>query len=117
LDWYGKTEFLYRTLFQEMNKLNEISKSEIFKKTLLINLGADSLEAITDTMIKELQKGFGVLGKPGQLFGALFRSYSEVGTKQVISLGKIAAIYTLYRYARQTLYNQPQEINESIYKL
>lgn len=117
LDLYGRTEFSYKTLFQEMKKLNEINKTEIFKKTLLVNLGADSLESITNIMIREIQKGFSVLGKPGQLFGALFRSYSEVGAKQAISLGKIAAIYVLYIYARQTLYNQPQEINENIYKL
>jgi len=100
-----------------MKKLNEINKSEMFKKALVVNLGTDSLEAITNMMIGELHKGLSLLGKPFQLFGALFRSYSEVATKQVISLGKIAAIYVLYIYARQLLYNQPQEVNENIYKL
>lgn len=117
LDSYGKERFSYKMIFKEMKKMNEISENEIFKKTLLVNIGADSLEAITEMMIRELQKGFSVFGKPGQLFGALFRSYSEVGTKQVISLGQIAAIYVLYRYAKLMLYNQPQEINENIYKL
>jgi len=117
LDRYRKEGFLYKVFFREMDDLNKINKSEILKKTLLINLGTDSLGIITNIMIEELQKGFSVFGKPGQLLGALFKSYSEIGAKQAISLGKIAAIYVLYTYARQVLYNQPREINENIYNL
>ncbi len=117
LDRYNTENFGYSLIFQEMKKLNEISKSETFKKALLVNLGADSLQAIANAMIKELQTGLSALGKGGELAGGLIRAYAEEASKQAISLGKIAAIYILYRFARQLLYNQPQTINENIYNL
>lgn len=117
LDRYKTEGFSHSLIFQEMKKLNEISKSETFKKALLANLGADSLGAITNAMIKELKAGLSVLGKGGELAGGLIGAFAEEASKQAISLGKIAAIYVLYRYARQLSYNQPQTINENIYNL
>ena len=57
------------------------------------------------------------MGKGGELAGGLIRAYAEEASKQAISLGKIAAIYTLYRFAQQQLHGRPQIINENIYNL
>jgi hypothetical protein len=117
LDYYKTENFSHSFIFQEMKKLNEISKSETFKKSLVINLAADSLQAITNAMIEELQTGLSALGKGGELTGGLIRAYTEEASKQAISLGKIAAIYVLYRFAQQQLNGRPQVINENIYNL
>ena len=57
LDLYGQEGVLATEVFQEMKKLNQIRKSDMFKKTLIINLGSDAIGIIVQQVIENLQKG------------------------------------------------------------
>ena len=117
LDRYGREAFSIKTLLMEMRALNAISKGEAFRKALVTELGSSALTVITKQMVRILQSGFGLLGYGGKIFGAFFGIFGKEFTKQAVDLGKIAALYVLYRHARIILHGTSQEVNEYIYNL
>lgn len=116
LDSFGQNNS-FATVIEEMKKLNEVSKSETFKKSLLLNIGADSVNSVATIAIRSISKGVSSLGGAGRLFGGLARVYGEEASRQVTELGNISAQYILYRFARKEVYGTEQEINENIYSL
>lgn len=117
LDRYNKENFYYREVFEELGKLNQVSKTEVFKKSLVANIGADTSLAVSYMVIGAISEGLRQLGHTGGLLGSIFKVFSEEASKQVVSFGRIVSIYVLYRFARFTVYNEPQKINEYIYNL
>jgi hypothetical protein len=117
LDTYGNN-YPYQNLFDEMERLNAVSKSESFKKSLIANLGADSVKAITQIAIGTITKGMSQFGgKAGEAFGAVVNVYGQEIARQATNLGNIAAQYILYRFARKELHGQEQSVNDKIYTL
>lgn len=116
LDSFGKN-ISFSSMIDEMNKLNDVSKSESFKKSLLISIGVDSVNSIAISVTGLIGSGLAQFGGAGKLAGSLVRAYGEEASRQVAELGNISAQYILYRFARKEVYGTEQEVNEDIYKL
>jgi hypothetical protein len=116
LDTFGKSNS-YKLMMEELKKLNSVSKSETFKKSLLLSIGADSLNGIATLAIESISYGLAQFGNTGKLVGNLLKVYGEEASRQATELGNISAQYILYRFARKEIYGTEQEINENIYKL
>lgn len=116
LDTFGRNNS-YKLMIEEMKKLNSVSKSETFKKSLLLSIGADSLNGIATLAIESISYGLAQFGNTGKLVGNLMRVYGEEASRQATELGNISAQYILYRLARKEVYGTEQAINENIYRL
>lgn len=116
LDTFGKSNS-YKLMIEEMKKLNSVSKSETFKKSLLLNIGVDSLNSIATLSIESISYGLAQFGNTGKLVGNLMRVYGVEASRQATELGNISAQYILYLFARKEIYGTEQEINENVYKL
>ncbi len=117
IDIYKGEPFDTKVVLSQMNALNAASKSASFKKALITEIGTDSAAVIANLAVSAI--GFGVSQVPGvgQLLGGLTRAYGQELTKQAASLGKIGAMYLLYRYARKELFGSEQANNEYVYGL
>lgn len=117
IDMYKGEPFDTRVVLSQMNALNAASKSASFKKALVTEIGTDSAQVIANLAVSTI--GFGISQVPGvgQLLGGLTRAYGQELTKQAASLGKISAMYLLYRYARKELFGSEQVNNEYVYGL
>ncbi|PIQ91522.1 MAG: hypothetical protein COV70_03285, partial [Parcubacteria group bacterium CG11_big_fil_rev_8_21_14_0_20_39_22] len=116
LDKFG-TASSYKSMLEEMNKLNNVSKSETFKKSLILSIGANSLNSIAQLAIESISFGVSQFGNTGKMVGNIMRVYGEEASRQATDLGNIAAQYVLYRFARKEVYGTEQEVNENIYKM
>jgi hypothetical protein len=117
IDIYKGEPFDTRVVLSQMNALNTASKSASFKKALVTEIGTDSATVIANLAVSTI--GFGISQVPGvgQLLGGLTRAYGQELTKQAASLGKISAMYLLYRFARKELFGSEQVNNEYVYGL
>lgn len=117
LDRYGSENFSYKKIIDETKKLGKANEGEIFKKTFLISLGADSLnqlsKAITNRIIDQLAK----LGSGAGITGKVLKIYSEEVFHQITSLSKITAKYVFYRHARMKMGHNKHEVNNNIYNI
>jgi hypothetical protein len=117
LDNYGKNKS-YHDLFKEMHELNEINKSEAFRKSLAVDIGADFLQNLTSAAAGfSLKKIFGSFGKGGKVFGDITSAYASDVAAQMANLSKLAANYVLYCYSVEQAYKVSQTSNENIYSL
>ena len=117
IDRYNKDDFSYSGLFQEMKKLNEISKTDGFKKALVINFGSDVFYNVSLYVLGVIKSGLDSIGGISGLFGAIAKPFAEESARQIASFARLTAIYLLYSQARFMLYNKPQEENKYIYSL
>jgi hypothetical protein len=101
----------------EMNKLNAISKTETFKKSLVANLGTDSLKGLTNVVVGTLAFSISRLGGVGEAIGSLTKVYGAELARQTADLGNITAQYLIYKFARKELYGKDQVVNEALYRL
>tara|TARA_Y100000310_G_scaffold208118_1_gene208651 strand:+ start:11862 stop:12836 length:975 start_codon:yes stop_codon:yes gene_type:complete len=117
LDTYHPETLSYNKIVKEMNDLNNISKSESFKKSLVIAFGTDATREIVFIMLNYLQAGISALGRGATVFGSVLRLGAEETSRQFIDFAEISAFYILYKSARNERDNESQKINEYIYKL
>lgn len=116
LDTFGGV-YSFGDLMLEMNKLNAISKTETFKKSLVANLGTDSLKGLTNVVVGTLALSISKLGGVGEALGSLTRVYGNELARQTTDLANITAQYLIYKFARKELYSKDQVVNEALYKL
>ena len=117
LDNYGR-DYSHTFLTAEMKKLNSISKTDTFKKSLIANLGTDSISGLSRMAIGTISKGMSVFGgEAGKLLGGITEIYGKELARQATDFGNISAQYILYRFARKELYGEEQVVNDSIYLL
>ncbi|MFA6295230.1 MAG: hypothetical protein WC666_02275 [Candidatus Paceibacterota bacterium] len=116
LDSFGSA-YTFESMMIDLDKLNDVSKTDTFKKSLVANLGTDTLKGISQITIQGISQGISSLGGVGQLFGSMLRVYGEEAARQVADLGNISAQYILYRFARKALHGEEQSINEAIYTM
>jgi hypothetical protein len=116
LDSYGRN-YSYQAVIDEMDALNDIRKSETFKKSLIATIGTDSVNAISQVAIGTITQGLSMLGNTGKLVGSLANVYGKETSKQAADLGNIAAQYMLYRFTIKELYGEEQIVNDELYKL
>jgi len=102
------TPTFWQDFFIELDKLNEVSKGEIFTKNVLMELGADAsmtlVEFITSTMM-----GRGTTG-------AILLAPKEVAHR-IIYFAKLTGRYVLYRFAYKTVHGDTHHVNEYVYGL
>lgn len=116
LDKFG-TEYSYKIVLEDMKKLNDISKSETFKKSLILSIGANTLNSIAQFAISSMSHSLSRFGDMGKMTGKLISIYGNEASRQVTDLGNISAQYVLYRFARKEAYGVEQEVNENIYNV
>ncbi len=103
-------------LVAEMKKLNNISKTDTFKKSLVANLGTDSVKGLAQMAIGTISTGMSAFGgEAGKLLGGVTEIYGKELARQAADFGNISAQYILYRFARKELYGEEQVINDSLY--
>lgn len=117
LDTYNPTTFSFKEVCTTINTLNTISKSESFKKALVVQIGTDSVQVITQTAIGALQVGLTAAGAGGELLGSVVKIYGNELARQVTSFANISAMYVLYRVARKETYGGEQTENAFVYSL
>lgn len=117
LDIYKGEPFDTRVVLSQMNALNTASKSASFKKALVTEIGTDSAEKIANLAVNTIGWGMSHIPGVGEVLGGLTRAYGQELTRQATSLGKISALYLLYRYARKELFGSEQVNNEYVYQL
>lgn len=101
----------------EVERLNQISRSDTFKKSLVANFGTDVVKGVTDMVVGVIGHGMAALGSAGEAVGKAAAIYGKEVGRQAASLGNLSAQYLLYRFARKELYGQEQQVNESLYSL
>ena len=117
LDTWGVTD-PFGTAIEEMNKLNEVSRSETFKKSLVAAIGTDTVRGVVNVAIGAMTRVIsGLGGAGGKMLGGLVNVYTRELNRQVTDLANISAQYVLYRFAHKQVYGTEQEVNENIYKL
>lgn len=114
LDKFGNA-YSYRAVISEMNDLNNIAKSETFKKSLVASIGTDSINSLANMVIGGLSLGIAQLGGVGRVIGAATRVYGQELSRQATDLANIVAQYILYRFARKELYGAEQSVNDALY--
>jgi hypothetical protein len=116
LDKFGNTDS-YDVMINEMNTLNQISKSETFKKSLIANLGTDSINSLVQMAVGTISMGFAQFGEVGKAVGQVLNIYGKEMSRQTTDLANISAQYILYRFARKEAFGQEQEVNNTLYNL
>lgn len=116
LDRVG-TSYSYRLLIDEMKKLNEVSRTETFKKSLVTNIGTDSANVLANVAVNSISYGLSMFGKGGKLLGGLTQVYGKELTRQATDLGNIAAQYIIYKFATKEVYGNDQIVNEELYRM
>jgi hypothetical protein len=117
LDNFGKSDFSFQKLKSEMDKLNSISKSELFKKSLIMNIGVDTTKGLINFSMWSALRSLNGIGKGGEVAGSVIGAYGSELTNQLASYSKIIGNYILYRFACSVLYQRVQEVNENLYRL
>jgi len=117
LDKFGNADS-FHIIIDEMKKLNDVSRSETFRKSLVVNFGTDVARGVVDMAIGSMTGVIsGLGGEGGRALGGLINIYTKELNRQVTNLANISARYVLYRFARKQVYGTEQEVNENVYKL
>jgi len=117
LDNYGNPYFSTHELLTTMRQLNNISKSDSFKKSLLIHIGADTVKAVADNVIWAGLSAINKMGKSGKIFSGVSGGYATEVTNQISSYSKKIGDYILYRSAHLVMTGSTQQVNEHVYRL
>lgn len=107
----------FRTLLTIMSQVNKISRSDTVKRLLITDFASDTLNGLMRVTTTIIRQKLGSFGKVGQAAGALLKITADVMSSQIVSLGRISALYILYRYARKAAFQEEQKVNEWIYGL
>lgn len=107
----------FRSVILEMEKLNNISASDAFKKSLAINIGTESIDLAIKSVIATISGAVRFEGKVGKAAGDMTRVYVGEAGRQVTEFANIAGQYLLYRFARKELYGTEQKVNNRLYEL
>ncbi len=116
LDTYG-SGLSWSNFFDELKKLNSVATSQSVVKTVAADFGAASIRGLTSSLIITIQNSVTQVGPMGRAAGRVAGVYADGVSSSMVELGRDAAVYLLYRYAREDLYKKPQEVNEALYNL
>lgn len=118
IDTYGMPAGGFRNIVSEMNRLNQISTSDSFKKALVAEIGSDSAIVIANTMTRLILNGISLVnGKAGAIISGIVRVPAEEMASQSANFAQIAATYFLYRKAKELAGEEIQFVNEKVYLL
>jgi hypothetical protein len=125
LDSYKGTSMNISNVITTNKQLNQIFKSESFKKALFSQLGVDSAQAITNMVTNSLSSllssggsmlgGFG--GESVKAVAGVANMYAKEYARQIADLSRVVSMYVLYREALKQLTGNEQIDNEYIYNL
>ncbi len=117
-DNFGNANFSADKIIEEIKRLNNINKSESFKKSIVSSLGIDFSK---DMALHS--SGFvlsGIFGKAGQVGKALENvggAYASETASQFASYAKIVANRILYEVAIKELYCVDRIVNKELYSI
>ncbi len=125
LDSYKGGSMNVSSVIATTKQLNQIFKSESFKKALFSQLGVDSAQAIagmvTNSFTSMLAQGGARLGGLGgesvKAVAGIANMYANEYAKQIADLSRVVSMYVLYREALKQLTGSEQVENEYIYNL
>lgn len=129
LDRYNKelarTSSFWKDFFHELRDLHKISRGEVFRKNVALELGADVTISITQHIASKMQSGFNTAASVMPVAGgALFSSVGLITTmgaseiaNRVILFAKYTGRCVLYNFAFKELHGEERVVNEYIYSL
>ncbi len=103
----AKSDF-WKEFFIELDKLNEVSKGDSFKKNVMLELGADAAMSLVEYIAMKMA-GMGVPN-------IALLAGKEVGYR-IIFFAKMTGRYVLYRFAYKTVHGDTHYVNEYVYGL
>lgn len=116
LDTYG-SDISWKDFFSEIKKLNSVATRQSVTKTLIAEFGAGTLSGLASVLTSGLRNNIDQAVSGGQAIGRVISFYINSVANQMAALGRNAAIYLLYLYARAEIHQNGQEINEALYDL
>jgi hypothetical protein len=117
LDTYG-SGISWRIFFIQLQKLNSVATRESVTKTIVADFGSGTIRGLTSSLIVGAQNILSQHASPGgRVAGEVVGAYTDSVAGNMAELGRNAAVYLLYRYARNELYHKEQEVNEALYRL
>ena len=108
LDFYQDKDFSFKRAMEINQQLNQIHKGKIFKRALLLNLGVDSVEEATQSIVESIEDtlaGVAVnilppsVGIPLVGVEKSAQMFTEELISQATELSRSIAMYILYQYA------------------
>lgn len=126
LDFYTPGKIDWQEFWKQLEMLNQVSKTEAVKKTLVAYLGSASANAIAQSAAADLEYGIHQSASYVKIFlasrilrviGSILRVFVGEVSYHVFSFGQGAALYLLYRHTREAAFGKAQKVNENIYKL
>jgi hypothetical protein len=116
LDRFGNNQ-THAALIEEMKKLNAISASDTFKKSLMASLGTDTVKGLVSMTVSGFAGALSSSGEIGKALGGAIQIYGQEANRQMTDFANQAAQYVLYRFARKEAHGTEQEVNEALYRL
>jgi hypothetical protein len=125
LDNYKGTSLNISDTIDTTKKLNQIFKSESFKKALFTQLGVGTAQAVTNmvinTMTSLVAAGGSMLGGVGgesvRAVAGIANVYTKEYARQIADLSRVVGMYVIYREALKQLSGNEQIENEYVYNL
>lgn len=125
LDSYKGGSLDFGTVIEKTNQLNQIFKSESFKKALVSQLGVDTAQgvatmvtnSITNLVASGASKLGGIGGDSIKAVAGIANVYANEYTKQIADLSRVVSMYVLYREALKQHGGSEQIDNEYVYSL
>jgi hypothetical protein len=108
----------FRNIVSEINRLNQISASDSFKKALVAEIGSDSAVIIANTTTGLILSGISLVNsKAGAIISGVVKVPAEEMASQSAHFAKIAATYLLYKKTKELAGEDIQVVNEKVYSL
>lgn len=109
IDHSGQADYTHKRLFKDLRALNEVQKSETFKKLIAVTLGLDATAAATDEVVGLAAEGIAHLGKAGGVAAFYVNSIGGETVAITNMYAKEISYYLFYRMALQALSGNPQD--------
>jgi hypothetical protein len=104
-------------LFNEMHKMNEINKTELFKEQMLLNTGEDSEKSLNQSILEILDLNASQPSVIRGLNNDINQIYKNETNNQLIDLGDIITQHILFNLINRVFLDKENITNENIYKL
>ena len=122
LDHYRTDNFSHQLIFKRQEELNNVMKTEGFKRALIASLGTSVVSVVLNGVTRAISVGAEIAGSTinqigSEILGGIVSIYGREFSRQVTSLSGIAAFYILYREALRYNGEKESSINQAIYDL
>ncbi len=117
VDMYCPDNFTYKSLFSELNKLNNVDKKSANKTAIKMLAGVDFLSLGTDMTSSVVTNTVASAGELGKMIAAISRPLLQESAATINDFTQLVGFYILYDSALKLLYGDTPRINNYIYSL